>query len=48
MHFVAVIAVIIKQLAPYMHIIKAFDIGGAIHQTPMYRLLESVFGIKGG
>ena len=47
-HFIAVRAAITKTLAPYVHIIKYFDVGGTIHQTPMYRLLESVLGIKGG
>ena len=42
MHFVVVRAAIIKQLASYMHIIKIFDVGGTIHQTLMYGLVESV------
>ena len=40
-HFVAVRAAIMKTLAPYVRIIEIFDVGGTIHQTHMYRLLES-------
>ena len=47
-HYVAVRAAITKTLAPYMQIIKNFDVCGAIHQTPMYGLLEFVLGAKGG
>ena len=46
-HFVAVRAAITKQLAPCVCIIKVFDVCGAIHQTPMYGLLESILGAKG-
>ena len=48
MHYVAVRAAITKTLAPYMQIIKVFDVCGTIHQTPMYVLLETVLGAKGG
>ena len=47
-HYVAVRATITKTSAPYMRIIKIFDVCGTIHQTPMYELLESVLGAKGG
>ena len=47
-HYVAVWAAITKTLAPYMRIIKNFDVCGTIHQTPMYRLLESALGTKRG
>ena len=46
-HYVAVRTAITKMLAPYMWIIKKFDVFGTIHQTPMYKLLESVVGAKG-
>ena len=46
MHFVAVRAATTKMFAPYLHIIKNFDVCSTIHQTPMYRLLESVLGAK--
>ena len=45
-HFVMVKAAITKMLAPFVRTIKIFDVGGTIHQTPMYRLLESVLGTK--
>ena len=44
--FVAVGAAITKELAPYMYINKIFDVGGTIHQTRMYGLLEPVLGAK--
>ena len=47
-HFVAFRAAITKHLAPYVRIIKNVDICSTIHQTPMYGLLESVLGAKGG
>ena len=43
MHFVAVRAAITKKL---VSIIRIFDIGGTIHQMPMYGLLESVLAAK--
>ena len=46
-HYVVVRA-ITEALMPYVCIIKKFDACGTIHQTPMYRLLEFVFGAKGG
>ena len=46
MHFVAVRAAITKTLAPYVCIIKNFDVGNTIHQTPIYGLLEFVLSIK--
>ena len=45
-HFVAVRAAITKTLAPYVRIIKIFDVGCTINQTPMNGLLESVLGAK--
>ena len=48
MHFVAVRAAMTKQLASYVRIHKKFVVCGTIHQTPMYGLLESVLGAKGG
>ena len=48
MHFVPDRAAIIKQLAPYMYIVKIFDVGGTMHQAPMYGLSESVLDTKGG
>ena len=41
-HSVAVRAAIAKTLAPYVRIIKNFDVCSTIHQTPMYKLLNSV------
>lgn len=41
-HFVEVRAVITKNLAPYMCIIKIFGACDAIHQTSMYGL----FGVR--
>ena len=46
-HFVVVKAAITKTLAPYVCIIKNFDVCGTIHQTSMYGILESVLGAKG-
>ena len=48
MHFLAVRAPITKWLAPYVHIIQNFDVCGTIHQTTIYRLLESVLGAQRG
>ena len=48
MHYVVVRAAITKTSAPSMRIIKNFGVCGTIHQTPMYRLLESVLGAKRG
>ena len=48
MHYLAVRAAITKMLAPYVRIIKNFDVCGTIHQTPMFVLLESVLGTKAG
>ena len=47
-HFVAVRAAITKQLEPYVRIINVFDICGTVHRTPIYGILESVLGAKGG
>ena len=47
MHFVAVRAAITKTLAPYMCIIRNFDVCGTIHQTPMYGLLSPYLAQKG-
>ena len=47
-HFMAFRAAITKQFAPYVRIIKNFDVCCTIHQTPMYGLLESIFVTKGG
>ena len=41
-YFVVVRATITKNLAPYVCIIKKFEVCGTIHQTSMYRLLESI------
>ena len=46
-HFVVVRTAITKKGSPNVHIIKIFNVGGTIHQTPMYGLLESVFGANG-
>ena len=48
MHLVAVRAAITKTLAPFARINKAFDLCSTIYKTPMYGLLESVLGAKGG
>ena len=47
-HYVAVRAAITKMLGPYVHIIRNFDVCSTVHQTPMFRLLESVLDAKGG
>ena len=47
-HYVAVRAAITKMSAPYIRIIKNFDVCGTIHQTPIYGILESVLGAKRG
>ena len=47
-HYVVVRAAINKTLASYVRIIKNSDVCGTIHQTRMYRLLESVLGAKRG
>lgn len=46
MFFMAVIIASTKKLAPYVRIVKEFEICGAIHHNSMYRLLESVLGVK--
>ena len=46
-HYMVVRSAITKTLVPYVCIIKNFDVCSTIHQTPMYRLLESVLGAKG-
>ena len=47
-HFVAVRTAITKTFAPYVRIIKIFDVCGTIHQTPMYKFLEFLLGAKWG
>ena len=46
-HFMVIRAAITKTLAPYVHIIKNFDVCNTIHQNSMYELLESVLSVKG-
>ena len=46
-YFVAIRATITKTLAPYVRIIKDFDVCGTIHYSPIYGILESVLGAKG-
>ena len=48
MHSAAVRAAITKILEPYVCISTNLDVGGTIHETPMYRLLESILGAKWG
>ena len=48
MRFVAVGTAVINTLAPYVRVIKNPDVCSTIDQTPMYGLLESVLGTKGG
>ena len=43
-HFATVRAAITKILAPYVHIIKYFDVCNTIDQTPIYELFESLLG----
>ena len=45
-HFVVARTVITQKGSPNVHINKIFDVGGKIHQTPMYGLLESILGAK--
>ena len=45
-HFVAVRTAITKKGSPTVRIYNNFDVGGTIHQTSMYGLLESVLGAK--
>ena len=41
-HSVVVRTAVTKQGSPNVHIMQIFDVGDTIHQTPMYKNLESV------
>lgn len=48
MHFAVVGVAITKKVAPNICIIMNFDICLTIHQSPIYKLLESVLDAKWG
>ena len=48
MHFVAIRSAITKKVGLNVRTIKNSGVCGAIHQTAMYKLLESVLRATGG